>query len=133
METAAFTPEDTTRTHIAGNVAAELARHRYSKRAAALALGMTPLYLYRRLNSEVEFGGSDLAAIADLLGISPGVFFGETKNAPTPTGEGSKLPELDSNQQPAGNQYPEIAEVIELPVRSAPTWHGEAVITELFA
>jgi hypothetical protein len=53
---------------------------------------------------------------------------------PSARGGGLKLPELDSNQQPAGNQHSEVAEVIELPTRSTrPTWDGDAVITELFA
>lgn len=83
MENTAFAPEETIRYQIADNVAAELARHRYSKRAAALALGMSPLYLYRRLSGDVEFGGSDLAAIADLLGIEAGVFFSGNSKTPS--------------------------------------------------
>lgn len=89
MEQAAFNPEQDARMAIANSVAAELARHRYSKRAAALKLGMTPLYLYRRLNGEVEFGGTDLLAIAEMLGISAGAFFpGNEKTPPAAKGEG---------------------------------------------
>ena len=73
---------ETTRDIIAANVMAELARRRYSIRAAALALGLKPLYLYRRINGEVEFGGSDLAALADLLDINPGVFFIDNTDRP---------------------------------------------------
>lgn len=102
---------------VAANIRAELARAGITKRAAALNTGLTPMYVNRRLSGEVELSINDLVTFASLLGIDTAVLLEGTKNAPTPKGGGKKLPELDSNQQPAGNKpgdvlmFPNMTEI----------------------
>lgn len=96
---------------VADNLRAELARKRMSGRTAAVALGVNHVWVARRVNAEVEMNVSDIVAFSNLLDINPEVLFADTKNAPTPKGGGKQLPELDSNQQPAGNKPNNIIEV----------------------
>lgn len=73
----------------AANLAAELARQRWSDRKAATALGVTHVYVSRRASGKVELTVSDLDMFARFLNVSVSRFF-------------EKLPEKDSNLQPAG-------------------------------
>ena len=81
---------------------------RWTRRKVALAIGATPTYVNARMNGQVDLSFADIEVIAPLLRMTGAELFVAlqegTKNAPTPKGEGeeSKLPELDSNQQPAG-------------------------------
>lgn len=87
---------------VAANLRAELSRQRWSGRKAAAALGLTPVYVNRRLNGDTALDPNDLAMFSRLLHVPIGKFFEETEKAPTARGGGEWLPELDSNQQPAG-------------------------------
>jgi transcriptional regulator with XRE-family HTH domain len=75
---------------VAGEVRAWLARRQISGRAAAAELGMTEIYLNRRLRGAVPFNVIDLGAIADLLGVPVTVFFEEPEPA---------MRYLDTNQK----------------------------------
>jgi transcriptional regulator with XRE-family HTH domain len=111
---------DATAQIVAANLAAELTRQRWSARKAATALGLTNVYVSRRTSGDVELSASDLALFAGLLSIPISRFF-EGLNTTSPASEetglsivgnkkatrggalgGLSLPELDSNQQPAG-------------------------------
>jgi len=85
----ANTEKPSARGAIAANVDAEFTRKRWTKRRAAIALGMSHVYVSRRTSGEVELSGSDLATFAAFLAVPVQTFF-------------VGLPELDSNQQPAG-------------------------------
>jgi transcriptional regulator with XRE-family HTH domain len=87
---------------VADNVRAELSRQRWSGRQAAVALGVTNTYINRRTSGTTPMAPSDLAMFASLLSVPVSRFFEHTQKAPTRRGEGLLLPELDSNQQPAG-------------------------------
>ena len=87
---------------VADNVRAELSRQRWSGRQAAVALGVTNTYISRRTSGTTPMDPSDLAMFSSLLGVPVARFFDDTQKAPTRMGEGRPLPELDSNQQPAG-------------------------------
>lgn len=56
---------------VADNLAAELARRRISGRKASRDLGITQVYVARRVSGEVELGVSDLLMFANYLGIDP--------------------------------------------------------------
>jgi transcriptional regulator with XRE-family HTH domain len=58
-----------TRTAVAANVRAEIARAGVQRRAVADAAGLSYEALHRRLHGRVAFDVDDLAAIARLLGI----------------------------------------------------------------
>jgi len=60
---------------VAAEVRAHLARQRISGRQAAFALGWKQPYIARRLSGEIPFDVSDLAKIADLLGVPVTAFF----------------------------------------------------------
>jgi len=90
-----------------------------------LGLGQTDIS--KRLRGSVAWKGRELADIAAALGVSIAVLYGEPtspapndEKAPTPKGEGLSLPELDSNQQPAGDETAAstLAPVTPLPVRA---------------
>jgi transcriptional regulator with XRE-family HTH domain len=83
------TARDETRETVASNLDAELTRQRWSKRKAAAALGITPIYVTRRTSGEVELSASDLVMFASFLNIPVTRLL-------------TKLPDLDSNQEPAG-------------------------------
>lgn len=76
-----------TRETIASNLDAELTRQRWSKRKAAAALGLSPVYVSRRTSGEVELSGSDLVMFAAFLQIPVTRFF-------------VGLPDMDSNHEP---------------------------------
>lgn len=106
MESTLRTPNrDATAQTVAANLAAELTRQRWSARKAALALGLTNVYVSRRVSGDVECSASDLAMFATFLDIPITRFFaGVNTNGPASEEAGPRalLPELDSNQQPAG-------------------------------
>ena len=87
---------------VADNVRAELSRQRWSGRQAAVALGVTNTYVSRRTSGTTPMTPSDLSMFAEFLDVPVSRFFADTQKAPTRMGEGLSLPELDSNQQPAG-------------------------------
>jgi transcriptional regulator with XRE-family HTH domain len=60
---------------IAGEVRAWLARRQLSGRAVAQNLGMTEIYLNRRLRGVVPFNVTDLTAIARMIGVPVTAFF----------------------------------------------------------
>lgn len=65
----------------------------------------------KKLRGERPWYTAELELVADLLEVSVGYLFGETKEAPTPKGEGHTLPDLDSNQEPAGFKPGELIRV----------------------
>ena len=67
---------DGTQQMVADNLAAELARKRISGRQAAKALGLTHVYVGRRVSGDVELSVSDLMMFAAFLDVSPGVLLG---------------------------------------------------------
>ena len=73
---------------VAGEVRAWLARRQISGRSAAQQLGMTEIYLNRRLRGIVPFNVIDLGALANLLDVPITVFFDSPDRAIT--GEGSR-------------------------------------------
>lgn len=87
---------------VADNLRAEAARQRWSGRKIADRLGVAPQWVNRRLSGETTVSPADLMLFAEFFGVPVSTFFQTQKTAPTPKGEGRKLPELDSNQQPAG-------------------------------
>jgi transcriptional regulator with XRE-family HTH domain len=58
-----------TTAHVAGEVRAELARQRLAMREAARRLGVTSSWLHRRVTGDTDFTVSELAELADLLGV----------------------------------------------------------------
>ncbi len=60
---------------VAAEVRAHLARQRISGRRAAFALGWKQPYIARRLSGEVPFDVTDLAKLAELLGLPVTSFF----------------------------------------------------------
>jgi hypothetical protein len=103
----ATTAADATRAARADFVRDSLKTERWSIRQAALAMGMSHTALASRLRSETSFLADEIESIAHLLRHEPVDYFrlylqaGTTK-APTPEGEGRKLPGLGSNQEPIG-------------------------------
>ena len=87
---------------VADNLRAELSRQRWTGRKAATALGLTHNYVSRRLSGETPLAPADIVTFASFHEIPITRLFVGTQEAPTPKGEGLSLPELDSNQQPAG-------------------------------
>lgn len=78
---------------IAREIRAELGRQQLTARRFAMKLGVSYMWVTRRLNSgEVEMTVEDIGRIADALGVSPARFIS------------AWLPRMDSNHQPAG--YP---------------------------
>lgn len=76
---------------IATEIRAELGRQQLTARRFAMKLGVSYMWVTRRLNSgEVEITFEDLKRMADALGKPPQQFIG------------AWLLRLDSNQQPAG-------------------------------
>ena len=66
---------------VAAEVRAHLARQRISGRQAAFALGWKQPYIARRLSGDIPFDVTDLAKIADLLGVPVTSFFGTPATA----------------------------------------------------
>jgi transcriptional regulator with XRE-family HTH domain len=73
---------------VAAEVRAWLARRQISGRSAASQLGMTEIYLNRRLRGAVAFNVIDLSAIANLLNVPITVFFESPDRGGMPTGAG---------------------------------------------
>ena len=71
---------------VADNLAAELARKRISGRQAAKALGLTHVYVGRRVSGDVELSVSDLIMFASYLDVSPGVLLGTENPHQSPGG-----------------------------------------------
>lgn len=99
------------RTTVARNLSVELRAQRWSQRAAATALGLTPRYVNSRAHGDVDMSASDLALFAEFLDIPVARFFDEhhgsdgnvtsinAKTAPTKKG-GSRSVGLDSFDLP---------------------------------
>ena len=69
----------------------------------ATLIGMSSGSLGLKLKGQRGWALSEVAALADALNTTVAYLFGEeTEKAPTPEGEGLKLPGLDSNQEPIG-------------------------------
>lgn len=82
-------PQDLVSAHtLVDNLKRRLADERWSARKAAIKLNVSPMYISRRLNGEVECTVSDLFIFAELLRI--------------PVVELFELPRLGSNQEPSG-------------------------------
>lgn len=84
--------------HVAGLRNADL--------AAALDVSATTIGNYtsgRTRPSRLQLREWAVRTGAPLVWLETGHFPEDTKKAPTPKGEGRSLPELDSNQQPAGS------------------------------
>ena len=79
-----------------------LFRTKTSQTKLAMRIGLTQTALSRKLHGERKWTLDDLYSISDALGISIFDLLGNQKMPPTPRGGGLELPELDSNQQPAG-------------------------------
>lgn len=65
------------RNTVAHSLSAELKAQRWSQRAAATALGLTPRYVNSRANGDVDMSASDLAMFAEFLDIPIARFFDE--------------------------------------------------------
>ncbi|WP_025159506.1 hypothetical protein [Leifsonia aquatica] len=70
-------PEETNEIALraAKNLRGILAEERWSGRKAAIALGLTPMYVGRRLNGEAELSVSDVAMFARLLKLDSGALY----------------------------------------------------------
>lgn len=88
---------------VAANLTAELRRKRFSDRQAATALGLTNVYVSRRASGAVELSASDLALFSDFLDIPISKLFEGMKKGPAGGAARPSLPDLDSNQEPAGS------------------------------
>ena len=76
-------------------------------RFVALRIGIAPSSMSERLKGKSPFLADELESIARVLRRDPIDFYRAyitvgTEKAPTPEGEGLKLPGLDSNQEPIG-------------------------------
>ena len=104
---------------VAANIRAELARNGLNQAQAATALGVNEMWISRRLKSGTPLDSNDIAMFARFLKVSIGTLFEETKKA---TGGGApsglSLPDLDSNQEPAGFKP---APIVRLSDRRGPT------------
>ena len=71
-------------------------------KAMADRISVDPTGLGKKLKGQRGFAAQELVDLAAELDVTVGELFGETKKAPTPKGGGHTLPDLDSNQEPAG-------------------------------
>jgi len=62
-------PTNSTAQRVTAEVRAEMARQRKSQTAIAKALNMSQVAVSRRLRGEVDFTVTDLARLADVLGV----------------------------------------------------------------
>lgn len=60
---------------VADEVNSWIGRRRTSAARLATRMGVSPTYLYRRLNGETPFSTDDLFALADLLNVPADVFW----------------------------------------------------------
>lgn len=102
---------------VAANLRAQLALLGWNQAQLAAALGMTEMWISRRLKGGAKLLPDDIVMFADFFQVPINDLF-KTKKAPTPKGEGQRLPEMDSNHQPADVQPEHIAPVATLPVRA---------------
>jgi transcriptional regulator with XRE-family HTH domain len=87
---------------VANNIRAELSRERWSNRQAAVALNVTPNWVNRRMNGETRLDADDIVLFANFLRVPVARLFEDTKKGPSSEENGPrKLPEMDSNHQPA--------------------------------
>jgi hypothetical protein len=97
---------------VADEVRGVLAKRRIAtyKLPELLRDGSSRGYWQRRVSGDLAFDINDLSQIARLCGVTiadlipaqPRPLSPDTKKAPTADGEGLLLPDLDSNQEPAG-------------------------------
>ena len=64
---------------IAANVRAEVARAQVTQTDLGEALGLTQTQVSRRLAGHVEFGATELAVLADYLGVAVSTFYAGTR------------------------------------------------------
>lgn len=112
------------RATVAHNLSAELKAQRWSQRAAATALGLTPRYVNSRAIGDVDMSASDLAMFAEFLDVPIARFFDEThdrdsnvtsinaKKAPTRMGEGRKVGPAGIEPTTSTVEYRHLAEVL---------------------
>ncbi|MWV50098.1 hypothetical protein GRS96_12545 [Rathayibacter sp. VKM Ac-2803] len=79
MTTSQIQPSLDVNMMVANNVRAELSRERWTGRKAAVALGLTPTYVSRRLSGETPMTPADLVMFSDFLSIPVGRFFAPAK------------------------------------------------------
>jgi transcriptional regulator with XRE-family HTH domain len=111
--------------HVIGEVRAHMARQRLSSSELARMTGTKQPYWSRRLTGVTAFDVNDLAILAYVLKVPVSTFIPAiVPDGFPPAGQGKgpaggaarpSLPELDSNQQPAGFEFRRGGEVI--PVR----------------
>lgn len=95
---------------VASNIRAELARMDLNQAQAATAMGVSEMWVSRRVKGGVKLDPNDIVLFARLLRLSPGELFIDRRPRNTPVNEerpqsgvwGRSLPGLDSNQEPAG-------------------------------
>ena len=66
---------------VAGNVRAEMARVRVSQTQVGRALGITQQAVSRRLKGEVDFTVTELATVAELLGVETATLLPASRSA----------------------------------------------------
>lgn len=86
---------------VAANVRAEMGRAGLNQAQLATALGMSEMWMTRRLKKGVAFTADDIAMFASFFGVSVADLF-DTKKAPTPKGEGRSAPRTGLEPIPAG-------------------------------
>lgn len=84
---------------------------RVTQTALGRSIGLDQSGLGKRLRGERGWSLDDLRDVADELGTTIAYLVGETEEAPTPKGGGHTLPDLDSNQEPAGFKPGELIRV----------------------
>jgi transcriptional regulator with XRE-family HTH domain len=89
---------------IAANVRAEFARAGLTHRKVARMLGLNEMWVSRRLNGKTSWDAQDVQLMADFLRVDPGFLFMSVRGGGRGVEEEWKLPEVDSNHQPAGSQ-----------------------------
>ena len=87
---------------VAANLRAEMSRQRWTGRKMAGALGLTQTYVNRRTSGITPLTPADIVLFADLIGVPVWKLFEGMQKGPAGGAAGPSLPELDSNQQPAG-------------------------------
>ena len=65
------------RERVASNLSALLKQERWSHRAAAAALGLTPRYVNSRANGSIDLSAPDLVMFAEFLKVPVSRFFAE--------------------------------------------------------
>lgn len=80
------TQADEVRIRVACNLDDELKAQRWTRRAAAGELGLTPRYVNSRVAGDVDLSASDLAMFSDFLGVPVSRFF-----APRPKDDGGNV------------------------------------------